>query len=1009
MNPLLKPIASMSARSAKWPIQTVVFISVLAVTAYFSIIDLSVPNYSANLATSYYVPNNQAEMVVAANASSKWTTVRDASKYPDAERFVGTRLVFAGNPVSLIPTIPGTINASPNRLERDILLPETEFNAWLATSSEIWSEDSSEVWRMRRSFSWTLWLKTNFDRVLDLIHEAETYDLVVVGLAYVGMMYTFVSLFVSVRRMGSSFSLATGILLSSGFAFLFAYVTCMLLGIHIPLVSFSEGIPFLVITVGFDSKLSLTRLALRESRKDPRSASDDIVKQVLFGNNGGGERIFRDYAIEIIALAGASFSNVNGLWQFCFLSAWILFYDIITLTTFYTAILIIKMEMNKIERNDIIRTALEEDGVSHEVAERVADSSSRVKPSELSRDSKSSKLKFAMIVGFIALNAVHLISFPIGWSMRSWDSSSREMVATLVDRIPQSPAGTIITVVPTLVFEHSHLSVRLEDGFLSFLDLWTVTIGDPLISKCIVLVLAISIGLNSYLFNAAKTPTIKIVERVVEKKVPVIIEKHASDSDSSDITDDDGIELKVAQRPSVKPRSLDDCLAVLKGGMAKELCNEELVNLGVSGKLPLYALEKQLGDTTRAVEVRRAIVSRISDTKNLEASKLPYMHYDYDRVLGACCENVIGYIPLPVGIAGPIIVDGKPFFIPMATTEGCLVASTMRGCKAINAGGGAVTVLTQDSMSRGPCVSFTSLARAGACKIWLDSEEGWRTIKKAFDSTSRFARLQSIKTALAGTLLFIRFRTTTGDAMGMNMISKGVEYSLKYMVEHCGFEDMEVISVSGNYCTDKKPAAINWIDGRGKSVVAEAIIPGEVVKSVLKSDVDALVELNVSKNLVGSAMAGSVGGFNAQAANLVTAIFLATGQDPAQNVESSNCITLMKKVNDRDLQISVSMPSIEVGTIGGGTILEPQAAMLGLLGVRGPHPTEPGKNARQLARIVAAGVLAAELSLGAALAAGHLVRSHMIHNRSKAPTPLTAGSEMDIKRLQQGCKTCIKS
>jgi hydroxymethylglutaryl-CoA reductase (NADPH) len=131
--------------------------------------------------------------------------------------------------------------------------------------------------------------------------------------------------------------------------------------------------------------------------------------------------------------------------------------------------------------------------------------------------------------------------------------------------------------------------------------------------------------------------------------------------------------------------------------------------------------------------------------------------------------------------------------------------------------------------------------------------------------------------------------------MGMNMISKGVEHALNVMAAEAGFEDMNVISVSGNFCTDKKPAAINWIDGRGKSVIAEAIIPADIVRSVLKTDVDSMVELNQAKNLVGSAMAGSIGGFNAQAANIVTAIFLATGQDPAQNVESSNCITLMKK------------------------------------------------------------------------------------------------------------------
>ncbi|GME78363.1 unnamed protein product [Ambrosiozyma monospora] len=437
-------------------------------------------------------------------------------------------------------------------------------------------------------------------------------------------------------------------------------------------------------------------------------------------------------------------------------------------------------------------------------------------------------------------------------------------------------------------------------------------------------------------------------------------------------------------------------------------------------------------------------IAKLADAPILTTKALPYKHYDYDRVFGACCENVIGFMPLPVGVAGPMIIDGEPYHIPMATTEGCLVASTMRGCKAINAGGGVTTVLTNDGMTRGPCVSFPSLTRTGQAKIWIDSEEGQKKIKAAFNSTSRFARLQHIQTAMAGTLLFLRFKTTTGDAMGMNMISKGVEHSLSVMVKDFGFEDMEVISVSGNYCTDKKPAAINWIEGRGKSVVAEARVPAEAVKKVLKSDVDALVELNISKNLIGSAMAGSVGGFNAHAANLVTAVFLATGQDPAQNVESSNCITLMNKLPNGDLQISVSMPSIEVGTIGGGTVLEPQSAMLTMLGVKGPHPTEPGANARQLAKIVACAVLAAELSLCAALAAGHLVQSHMTHNRKgaapaaaaapAAPAPAAAPSAVtakpavktidsakdtssngnsntkeDIQRLKEGSKICIRS
>lgn len=266
--------------------------------------------------------------------------------------------------------------------------------------------------------------------------------------------------------------------------------------------------------------------------------------------------------------------------------------------------------------------------------------------------------------------------------------------------------------------------------------------------------------------------------------------------------------------------------------------------------------------------------------------------YDYSRVMGACCENVVGFMPLPLGIAGPLNIDGTMFPIPMATAEGTLVASTSRGCKALNAGGGVTTVVTNDGMTRGPAIDFPSVANAAAAKKWVESDEGYAIIKEAFESTSRFAKLQKLKTAMAGRTLYVRFATTTGDAMGMNMISKGTEKALEVMARH--FPKMVVLALSGNYCTDKKPAAINWIEGRGKSVVAEAVIPGKIVKSVLKTTVEALCNLNIKKNLVGSAMAGSIGGFNAHAANILTAIFLATGQDPAQNVESSQCITLME-------------------------------------------------------------------------------------------------------------------
>lgn len=291
--------------------------------------------------------------------------------------------------------------------------------------------------------------------------------------------------------------------------------------------------------------------------------------------------------------------------------------------------------------------------------------------------------------------------------------------------------------------------------------------------------------------------------------------------------------------------------------------------------------------------MRFAILARASRTKTLEASDIPLSNYDYSRVFGACCENVIGYIPIPLGVAGPLIIDDVSYPIPMATAEGTLVASTSRGCKALNSNGGVTTVITQDAMTRGPAIDFPSVKEAARAKMWLDAEDGFAVIKEAFESTSRFAKLRGLKTALAGRTLYVRFATATGDAMGMNMISKGTEKALEVMrVSY--FPSMVVLALSGNYCTDKKPAAINWIEGRGKSVVAEAVVPGKVVEGVLKTTVHALVNLNTKKNLVGSAMAGSVGGFNAHAANILTAIFLATGQDPAQNVESSMCMTLME-------------------------------------------------------------------------------------------------------------------
>uniref|UniRef100_UPI00398E3902 3-hydroxy-3-methylglutaryl-CoA reductase a n=1 Tax=Pristiophorus japonicus TaxID=55135 RepID=UPI00398E3902 len=434
----------------------------------------------------------------------------------------------------------------------------------------------------------------------------------------------------------------------------------------------------------------------------------------------------------------------------------------------------------------------------------------------------------------------------------------------------------------------------------------------------------------------------------------------------------------------LEPRPIEACLSILKSPEkgARYLTDAEIICLVNAKHIPAYKLENMMETPERGVFIRRQLLAP-KLPKSTALQLLPYRDYDYSLVMGTCCENVIGYMPIPVGVAGPLCLNGKEFQVPMATTEGCLVASTNRGCRAICLGGGARSRILADGMTRGPVVRLPSACEAAEVKAWLESPDGFQIIKEIFDSTSRFARLQKLQIALAGHNLYIRFQSKTGDAMGMNMISKGTEKSLSRLQEE--FPSMRVLAVSGNFCTDKKPAAINWIEGRGKSVVCEAVIPAKVVKEVLKTSTESLVEVNISKNLVGSAMAGSLGGYNAHAANIVTAIYIACGQDPAQNVGSSNCITLMESagISNEDLYISCTMPSIEVGTIGGGTNLPPQQTCLQMLGVQGACKECPGENARQLAEIVCGTVMAGELSLMAALAAGHLVKSHMIHNRSK--------------------------
>ena len=935
------------------------------------------------------------------------------------------------------------------------------------------------------SFQWIASFVTSaLRRAWTLVHRSDTIDFTVLLAAYIMMHGSLVHLYVSMRHFPRRFWLGTCILLSSCFACLVALVTADALQLPINPIVLSEGLPFLVITIGFEKPYLLTKAffahATPTSRPDQDTSTlkgspeDDFVRALtqrvheeqelgvltapfapvhdvaIRAVAQAGPGILRAYAVEICILMLGAFNGMHGLREFCSLSILILFFDGCLLFTFFLAVLCVTLEVQRIREPNSARKCLlpendKETPPSEAPAEPQHLNSSKRKRATTSLfrrvfgslDHPLSRLKLLLLLTLVALHSLNLLStlsLPTTIArhqstrpltlyddvVSSFDmfnaTSSHPAVSAFFDAytppktnaVAFMPPNIIVLADKTLTTPHSMTASMMthkmprNSALDSVMTTWTTVSSDPVIGKLLSVALIISLFLNTFLLKGIATRNPAVIEGnavyVTAQAAARLIGAHFVEDWKKKPKDEDKSstprvsfgppESRVPPPPpSDPPRPFEQVHEVFKSDGPGALNNEEVVLLVQRGVIAPYALEKVLQDLERAVVIRRAVLSRASEMHTLEHSLLPYKDFDYASVFGACCENVVGYMPLPLGIAGPLIIDGLMTPIPMATTEGTLVASTSRGCKVLNANGGVTTVLTQDAMTRGPVIEFPSLTSAARAKRWIDSAHGASSIKSAFDSTSRFARLASLHTVLTGRTLFVRFATSTGDAMGMNMISKGVEAALGMMKEK-HFPEMELLSLSGNYCIDKKPAAINWIEGRGKSVVAEAVIRGDSVRKILKCTVEDLVNLNIKKNLVGSAMAGSIGGFNAHAANILTAMYLATGQDPAQNVESSNCMTLMEAVNHgEDLLVSVSMPSVEVGTVGGGTGLPPQRSMLELLGIQGPHKNTPGANAQRLARIIAAAVMAGELSLMGALCAGHLIKAHMQHNRSAPPTP----------------------
>ncbi|MHA2082423.1 MAG: hydroxymethylglutaryl-CoA reductase [Candidatus Thorarchaeota archaeon] len=355
--------------------------------------------------------------------------------------------------------------------------------------------------------------------------------------------------------------------------------------------------------------------------------------------------------------------------------------------------------------------------------------------------------------------------------------------------------------------------------------------------------------------------------------------------------------------------------------------------------------------------------------ETLGISHLPYDNYDYRRALNKNCENMIGYTRIPTGVVGPVEIDGVKNMVPFSTSEGALVSSINRGVKLLNRSETQISV-EDIGMTRAPIVKCKTIKQAKQLKEWIT--ENYKTIKEVFETDSRHTKLQDITFLQEGRHLHIRFRATTGEAMGMNMVGKGSGFALKYIKSLN--DDLRIISLSGNTCTDKKANAINWINGRGKCVVMEACIPKEFLRKILRVTPEKMEYINVQKNLVGSSLAGTIGGNNCNTTNVVAGIFLSAGQDLGQIGTSSQSILNLHDNSD-SLISTLTMPCLEIGTVGGGTTLQDQEKNIDMIADGSTNKVE------RLAKNIAYCVMACELSLLASLCNNDLIDAHMRFNR----------------------------
>ncbi len=374
-------------------------------------------------------------------------------------------------------------------------------------------------------------------------------------------------------------------------------------------------------------------------------------------------------------------------------------------------------------------------------------------------------------------------------------------------------------------------------------------------------------------------------------------------------------------------------------------------------------------------DIIRARQRFVTERTGAELEHIP--RYSFNPALArGNIEHFTGAAQVPLGIAGPLHVNGEhaqgEFYVPLATTEGTLVASYNRGMRVIRECGGVKCTVVGDNMQRAPVFAFEDAQAARRFADWL--KEQTDTLRTVCSESDPFVSLKYVDYYLASRFCYTRFNFTTGDAAGMNMVGKATFAACNWILQNFTGPEVQDFYLESNFATDKKASMINQMRTRGKRVTAELVVKRSVLQDIMDADTEQLYNHSRIAN-IGSMLSGANNN-GAHAANAITAIFIATGQDVANVAESSAGILHTDLTEDKDLYISITLPSLIVATMGGGTGLATQAESLELMGCKGA-----GK-VMKFAEIVAGTVLAGEISLAAAISSLDWVSSHDQYGRN---------------------------